>query len=88
MAFHPFQHGQVAVSDTATKVFSSNGSTSSINILNIDTSLTIYIGNSSSVTTSTGYPLAPGASVTVPSTSDVYGISASGTPKVAYIQVQ
>jgi hypothetical protein len=40
---------------------------------------TVYYGASSSVTTSTGMPLAPGASVTLDTTAAVYGIAASGT---------
>jgi hypothetical protein len=85
--FQPFRYGQVAVSSTPVQIFPVKTLDSQINILNIDIALTIYLGDIN-VTTSTGYPLAPGAAITVPTTGALYGVSVSGTPALAFIQVQ
>jgi hypothetical protein len=40
---------------------------------------TAYVGNSSAVTTTTGFPVPAGASLTMEATVDVYAIGASAT---------
>jgi hypothetical protein len=49
---------------------------------------TIYLGASSSVTTSNGYPLAPGDVspwIPIDNLNRLYVIAASGTPQLAYL---
>ena len=60
-----------------------------LTILNTDTGITVYFGNTTGVTSSTGFPLKPGAAFTFegPSASgEVYGIAASGTPTIALVE--
>lgn len=61
-----------------------------LSIQNVDSSITVYIGGSNVTSTSYGVQLVAGASVTLDSLSQnevVYAIAASGTPKVALLQV-
>ena len=56
-------------------------------VKNMDASITIYIG-SSTVSSSTGYPLLAGATfpIALINSGDIlYGISASGTPNIAIL---
>lgn len=49
---------------------------------------TVYLGSSSSVTSSTGYPLAPGDVspwIPIDNLNRLYVIAASGTPQLAYL---
>jgi hypothetical protein len=54
-------------------------------IKNIDSSITVYIGEGT-VTSSNGLPLLAGESVALETTAAVNAISASGTPTLAYIE--
>lgn len=82
------QHNQVTLGTAAPGIQItpdlSVSSRQDVTILNIDTAITIYIGNSG-LTSSTGFPLIAGASITRRFSQPVFGIAASGTPKVAYI---
>lgn len=79
---------QVAMSTSATSIVASNSTRSGLVIKNIDSSIAVYIGTSNSVTSSNGYALAAGESVALSiTTNQWYGIAASGTPRVAYIEV-
>lgn len=76
-------HNNVAVTSTATLIKASTASRKELFVKAIDG--TVYVGSSSAVTTSTGYPLYTGEELP-PSlyTGDVYGITASGTVNVRY----
>ena len=86
-SFHPFQYGQVSVTAAATLIFAANTATAGVLIVNSSASTTVYIGDSG-VTSSTGFPLAGGASVTLPSTASVYGITSSSSATVGFLQVE
>lgn len=78
--------GQVSVGNSATQIIAANTSRSGVVITNPSASTTIYVGTSG-VTTSTGAILPPGSSLTLPVTSAVYGIVATGTQTVSYAEV-
>jgi hypothetical protein len=54
----PFKTGQLAVTATAQKLSSDEAPIETLIIKGVDTnSVTVYVGNSSAVTTATGYPI-------------------------------
>lgn len=61
----------------------------SVLILNLDTAITVYVGGSD-VTTANGFPLFSGSpaggSITIYGAGDIWMVSASGTPSVAYFE--
>jgi hypothetical protein len=73
-----------SVGTTATKIpATAQASRMMIKIVNLDATQAIYLGDSG-VTTSTGWPLGPGAeSDWIPCSGDIYGIVASGTATAA-----
>jgi hypothetical protein len=74
---------QVALnSSTATSIFASRSTRRCALVTNTDAAITIYVGGSG-VTASTGQPIAPGLSLTIPTTAAIYAIAASGTPTAA-----
>lgn len=74
---------QVALnSSTATQIFSARSTRRCSLVTNTDTAITIYVGGAS-VTSATGQPIAPGNSLSIPSTAAVYAIAATGTPTAA-----
>lgn len=80
---------QNALSTSAEVIGDSKGRRVRFTVLNTDGSITVYLGNSSGVTSSTGFPLAAGAAFTFegPSASGaIYAIAASGTPTVALLE--
>ncbi len=57
-------------------------------VKNPDTSNAMYLGGTSDVTSSTGFPLAAGESVTlVAFTADLYAIAGAGTPTACVLEV-
>jgi len=82
-----FSPNQVALnSSTATQLVSVRSSRRGVLITNNDASITVYIGGAS-VSTSNGHKLVAGASISIPTTAAVYGISASATPSVSVSEV-
>lgn len=93
-----FFSAQVATSGTAAAVLTTgNGFTNLTGnvtdpvpfvIKNIDSTITIYLGGSG-VTTSNGYPLLAGQSVTLSSINSeagsLWAVAASGTPKLSVL---
>jgi hypothetical protein len=79
--------GQVSVTSTATLVAASRTTRRSIKVTNTGTT-DVYIGFTSGVTTSTGDLLvgAKGAFISIPTTSAVYAIVASGSVSVSYVE--
>jgi hypothetical protein len=59
---------------------------SAVFIANVGAS-TIYIGTSTGVTTSTGYPIPTGQSVKIYTTAAIYGVSGSASQTAAYMEV-
>lgn len=80
---------QVALSTTAAKVVDASTKPSKVMLKNKDASIVIYVGKTG-VTSSTGYALAAGVSVTLEfdeSTPEVYAVAASGTPSIMVLRV-
>jgi len=79
--------GQAALnSSTATLVIAARPTRRSALVTNTSASINVWVGNSG-VTNSTGQLIAPGNSLTIPSTVAVYAISASATPTVTTTEV-
>lgn len=77
---------QVSVSTSAVQIVATRNTRSELHLHNVGTD-TIYIGKTSGVTTSNGFPLAGGREVTIRTTNILYGITASGTSVVGTIEV-
>lgn len=77
--------GQVSVASTATLIIAA-GNRQGVLITNPSSTVTVYIGGSG-VTTGNGQELLPGNSITLPVVSAVYGIVATGTQVVSYVEV-
>lgn len=81
---------QVTLGTAAVAILNAAVTGKTVSIVNVDATLTIYIG-ASGVTTATGFPLLPGQAfgldIISGSTINVYGIAASGAPKAAYVVV-
>ena len=77
--------GQVSVASTATLIIAAN-TRQAVLITNPSTTVTVYIGGSG-VTTGNGQELLPGNSITLPVVSAVYGVVATSTLTVSYVEV-
>lgn len=77
---------QVALNaSAATQVFTA-GDRRFAEIKNLDTSIVVYLGSTSALTSATGYSLAAGATFALDNfIGTIYAIAASGTPSVAVI---
>jgi hypothetical protein len=71
---------------TPTSLVSVRAARRAVLVTNTDSSITVYVGGAA-VSSTTGHTLVAGASLTLPVTGAVYGISASGTPSVAVTEV-
>jgi hypothetical protein len=80
-----FSTAQVSVGSTATKIYTGQSGVDEVTIANLGTT-DVFIGKSG-VTTSTGFllPGTKGASLTLCSTVDIYGIVASGSQAVSVL---
>lgn len=81
-----FVTGQQALSNAATLIVAARTARHSVTIVNLSTT-DIYLG-SSGVITSTGQLLlgTKGTAITLETTGAIYGIVASGTPSVSYLE--
>jgi hypothetical protein len=73
--------GAFTVSNTAQQLLAARATRRSCVISNLDTALTVFIGNAG-VTTATGKSISPGNSLTIPTVTAIYVICASGSPIV------
>jgi hypothetical protein len=80
-------HNQVSVTNANTLIVASRSTRSGVLITNLGTT-DVYIGNTG-VTTSTGTLLlgTKGTALFIPTTAAIYGIVASGTQSVCYLEV-
>jgi hypothetical protein len=78
--------GQQAVISTATLIAAVRATRRAILVLNLDATATVYLGNSN-VTTATGLALKPGISISLPWIGACYGITASGTVNVTFVEI-
>lgn len=81
-----FGYGQITVASTATQIVAARTSRMDLTIANLGT-VDIFIGDAS-VTTSTGFllPGVKGAALTLPTQAAVYGIVASSTQAISFIE--
>lgn len=84
-SYEDFATSQVTVASTATLLTASADGRDEVTIQQLGTT-PVYIGKAG-VTTATGFPLpgVAGASITLPATEGIYGITASGTQAVAVL---
>lgn len=80
-------NGNVTVTTSATLIIATNTSRTSLLIRN-NSGATLFIGGDNSVTTSTGYRITGGQSMYILETDEVYGIVASGTLDVRYLETE
>jgi hypothetical protein len=81
-------HAQNTLSTTAEALGApASGLVRQLHIKNTDASIIVYVGNSADVTSSTGFPIAAGATLVLEGVDPkaVYMIAASGTPVVAWL---
>lgn len=77
--------GQQALTTTAAQVVAARSTRRNVLIVNTSTTITVYVGNTG-VTSATGVPILPNASITIPSVTAQFAVAASGTPTVAYFE--
>lgn len=77
--------GQVSISNSATQIIAA-GTRQGVLITNPSTTVTVFIGGSG-VTTGNGQELLPSCSLSLPVVSAVYGIVATGSQTVSYVEV-
>lgn len=77
--------GQVSIGTSATQIIAA-GTRQGVLITNPSTSVTVFIGGIG-VTTGNGQELLPGNSITIPAVSAVYGIVATSTQTVSYLEL-
>jgi len=77
--------GQVSVGNSATLIIAA-GTRQGVIVKNPSSSTTLYVGGSG-VTTSNGQIVLPGEAITLPVTSAVYGVIASGSQTVSFLEV-
>ena len=80
-------YGNISVGTTATLIKATNSSRKSILIRN-NGSATLYIGGNNAVTTSNGHGVIAGQSIYVKDQDEIYGIVASGTLDVRYLETE
>lgn len=80
-----YANGQVATSTTAGTLIAVRATRRSVTVVNLDSAITVYIG-AATVTSSNGFPLRAGQSISIDTTALIQVISASGTPTVAYME--
>jgi hypothetical protein len=84
-SYEAFATAQVSVGTTPTLISAARDGTDDVTIMNFGTTQ-VFIGNAN-VTTSNGFPLpgVVGASLTIPATTAIYGIVATGSQPVAVL---
>lgn len=73
-----FTTTQVSVTTSAALAVAAAAGRDTVTLYNSGAA-TAYVGNSSAVTTSTGFPIPAGASLVMEATSDIYAIGAGAT---------
>lgn len=81
-------HGQEEVDTTATEIIAANIDRTSWAVYNPSSAETLYIGSDSAVDATTGWPVPPETSMTGIDTDAVYGIYATETQDVPWMEVE
>jgi hypothetical protein len=77
---------QVATATAAAQALASRATRRKVSVKNIDGSIVIYVGHDGTVSSTTGYVLAAGASVDLYTAAAIFAISASGTPRLSFVE--
>ncbi len=77
---------QAATSTSASQVLAARLTRRSVSVKNLDSSITIYIGHDGTVSSTTGMELKAGESISIDSSAAIFAISASGTPRLAFLE--
>jgi multisubunit Na+/H+ antiporter MnhB subunit len=77
-----FQAVQVGLATTVASILASRATRRKATFRNTDAAINMAIGLTG-ISITTGYLLLPGAEVTLETTAQVFGIAASGTPKIS-----
>lgn len=77
---------QNTLSTTAEKILSDRPTRKSALILNTDATISVYVGTNSSVSSSNGFVIKAGASLSVTAGIEWWAVAASGTPVIAIIE--
>ena len=80
------QTNQVSVGASPTLIIAANATRAGVLITNPSASVTVYLGGAS-VSTSIGQILSSGNSITLPVSSAIYGIVASSTQTVSFVEL-
>jgi hypothetical protein len=83
-----FNTNQISVGAVATLIVAQNTGRKTVVITNLGTTA-VYLGANSGVTSSTGQilPGVVGASISIPQTGPVWGITAGGSQSVSFLDV-
>ena len=81
-------HGQKSVNTSATEIIAANADRTSYAVLNPSASVVLYIGSDNTVTSSNGWPLQPGQSFTGIDKGGVWGVFASSSANVPWIEAE
>lgn len=79
---------QVSCTDAATEIVSGDGDRAKLCLFNVSTDTPIYVGNSTSVTTTNGFGLEPQRHIAWPYIGPLYGIVTTGSQKVSVCEIQ
>lgn len=77
--------GQVSVANTSTSIIGANAARAAVVIANPG-SVAVYLGKTG-VTISTGHWLGPSTAITIPTTDAIFGVVATGTQTVTYMEL-
>ena len=79
-----FSTKQVEMGNSAVRIVGAWRGRGRVTLVNMGTTdETVYVGPTDQVSSSTGTPIFPGASQSFVARAAIYGIAASGTPKIA-----
>lgn len=80
---------QVALNATQpTLIVPSTRDRRSVTVKNLDTAIVIHLVNRTDASTSHSFPLKAGESISVDTRGPLWGLAASGTPSVAFIETK
>jgi len=79
--------GQVSVTSSGTQIIAANANRGGILIYNTDSTNAVFIGGAN-VTASNGHELPAGQAISLPYQGSLYGIVASASVTVSYIELQ
>ena len=88
LSFVGLETGQSSVTTGATEIVTAEASRGRLLLANTSTNVTVFVGQSTSVTTSNGYPLLPLTQTPLEYTGDLYGIVQTTTTIVGWLKLR